>query len=134
ILRALGDHPAVFLDGEREGTRLDIRHGGVRLRVASAAADGSLAPHFELGGVTLLPGELAQSLRDDQHVVHLHRPEGAPAQVLLAQVGPQAAALTRALALPAGRIPRESHDALAARLETLQEEVDIDFPSPWTRT
>src|SRR6185295_17561866 len=30
--------------------------------------------------------------------------------------------------------PPESHDALAARLEPLQESMDIEFPSQWTRT
>jgi superfamily II DNA or RNA helicase len=60
-------------------------------------------------------------------------PWGAP-QVLLAQVSPQAAALVRALAAAPARFPPGAHDALAARLESLQETVDIDFPSQWTRT
>src|SRR5262249_41507811 len=48
ILRALCDPPAVFLDGERDGVRLDIRQGRVRLRFSTTAADGSLSPYFEL--------------------------------------------------------------------------------------
>ncbi|HEY0712410.1 MAG TPA: SNF2-related protein, partial [Polyangia bacterium] len=32
------------------------------------------------------------------------------------------------------RFPPEAHDALATRLEALQETVDIEFPSQWTRT
>lgn len=136
ILRALIDHPAVFLDGAREEARLDLRQGRLRLRfvTASAASDGAVTPHFELLGVTLLPGEVAQSLRDEHHVMHLHRLEGAPPQVLLAQVTPQAAAVVRALALAPAKFPPEAHDALAARLETLQEAVDIEFPSHWTRS
>ena len=40
----------------------------------------------------------------------------------------------QALALAPARFPPEAHDALAARLEALQETVDIEFPSQWTRT
>src|SRR6185369_1143887 len=46
----------------------------------------------------------------------------------------QAAAVVHSLALAPARFPPESHDALAARLESLQETVDIEFPSRWTRT
>jgi superfamily II DNA or RNA helicase len=133
ILRALIDHPAVFLDGAREEARLDLRQGRLRLRFVTAS-DGGVTPHFDLLGVTLLPGEVDQSLRDEHHVMHLHRPEGAPPQVLLAQVTPQAAAIVRALALAPAKFPPEAHDALAARLEALQETVDIEFPSHWTRS
>jgi superfamily II DNA or RNA helicase len=137
ILRALIDHPAVFLDGARGGPpiggRLDIRTGRLRLRFAGAA-DGGLAPRFELLGVTLLAPEVAQVLRDDRHLIHLHLPEGGGAQVLLAQVTAEAAALVRALAVAPARFPPEAHDALAVRLESLQETVDIEFPSQWTRT
>jgi superfamily II DNA or RNA helicase len=133
ILRALIDHPAVFLEGERDGARLDIRQGRLRLRFA-AAADGSLVAQFEILGLTLLAPEVAQALRDDSHLMHLHRPEGAPPQILLAQLSPQAAAVVQALALAPARFPPDAHDALATRLESLQETVDIEFPSQWTRT
>jgi superfamily II DNA or RNA helicase len=135
ILRALIDHPAVFLDGggAREETRLDLRQGRLRLKFATAA-DGGLTPHFDLLGLTLLPSEVDQGLRDEHHLMHVHRPDGAPAQVLLAQVTPQAAAVVRALALAPARFPPEAHDALAARLEALQETVDMEFPSRWTRS
>ncbi|HSZ81467.1 MAG TPA: DEAD/DEAH box helicase [Polyangia bacterium] len=133
ILRALIDHPAVFLEGTREEARLDLRQGRLRLRFVTAS-DGGLTPHFDLLGVTLLPGEVDQGLRDDHHVMHVHRPEGAGPQVLLAQVTPQAAAVVRALALTPAKFPPEAHDALAARLEALQETVDIEFPSRWTRS
>ena len=39
-----------------------------------------------------------------------------------------------ALALAPARFPPEAHDALATRLEALQETMDIEFPSQWTRT
>jgi superfamily II DNA or RNA helicase len=133
ILRALIDHPAVFLTGSRDEARLDIRQGRLRLKFATAA-DGGLTPHFDLLDLTLLPGELDEALRDDRHVMHLHRPDGAPPQVLLAQITPQAAAVVRALALAPARFPPEAHDALAARLEGLQETVDMEFPSRWTRS
>ena len=133
VLKALIDHPAVFLAGQRDGARLDIRQGRLRLRFVDAA-DASLSPRFDLLGAPLLPPEAGQALRDDQHVIYLHHPAGAPPQVLLAQVGPEAAALVRALAVAPARFPPEAHDALATRLEPLQETVDIELPSRWTRT
>jgi superfamily II DNA or RNA helicase len=133
ILRALIDHPAVFLAGPREEARVDLRQGRLRLKFATAA-DGGLTPHFDLLDQTLLPGETDQALRDDRHLMHVHRPDGAPPQVLLAQITPQAAAVVRALALAPARFPPEAHDALAARLEGLQETVDMEFPSRWTRS
>ena len=52
ILRALIDHPAVFLEGERDDTaRLDIRQGRLRLRFVRAPPTARLAPQFELLGV-----------------------------------------------------------------------------------
>ena len=54
--------------------------------------------------------------------------------MLLAELRPQAAALVQALAIAPARFPPEAHDALAARLEALQETIDIEFPSQWTRT
>jgi superfamily II DNA or RNA helicase len=134
VLRALVDHPAVHLEGERDGARLEIRHGRLRLRFV-AAPGGALAPQLELLGLALLPSEVVRSLRDDRHFVYLHRPsDGAAPQILLAQISAQAAAVVHALALAPARFPPESHDALAARLESLQESVDIEFPAPWTRT
>ncbi|HET6281711.1 MAG TPA: DEAD/DEAH box helicase [Polyangia bacterium] len=139
VLGALIDHPAVFLDrgggadGQVDGARLDIRQGRLLLRFVTAA-DGSLAPQFELLGVTMLPSEVAEALRDDRHVIFLFTPDQGAPQVLLAQIGPQAAAVVQALALAPARFPAESHDALAARLESLQQTVDIEFPSQWTRT
>jgi superfamily II DNA or RNA helicase len=134
VLRALIDHPAVFLQGEREETgRLDIRLGRLRLRFLTTPA-GGLDPRFELLGVTLLAPEVAASLRDERHLVHLHRPDAGAPQVLLAELHPRAAAVVHALALAPAQFPAESHDALAARLEELQETVDIEFPSRWTRT
>ena len=133
ILRALIDHPAVFLEGERDGARLDIRQGRLRLRFIDGPG-GSLAPQFDLLGLTLLPADVAGALRDARHLMFLHRPDHAGPQVLLAQLSPQAAAVVQALALAPGRFPPEAHDALAARLEALQETVDIEFPSQWTRT
>ncbi len=146
VLRALIDHPAVFFDGagsagRRGAERLDIRQGRLRLRFA-AARDGSLTPQLELGGVTLLPSDVAAVLRDDRHVVILHRRDeedaassepGAP-RVLLAEVSAEAAAVVRAFALAPVSFPPEAHDALAARLEPLQESVDVELPSHWTRT
>jgi superfamily II DNA or RNA helicase len=176
ILRALIDHPAVFFDMgtlggfpnpptdsvgpnptpslRRGAERLDIRQGRLRLRFASAP-DHSLSAQFELLGVTLLPDEVARALRDDRHLVYLHRPregegdggregdgvaggpgdEGdGPPRILLAEVSAPAAAVARALALAPARFPPEAHDALAARLEVLQESVDVELPSQWTRT
>ena len=152
ILRALIDHPAVFFEGgagaRAEAQRLDIRQGRLRLRFASAP-DHGLSAQFELLGVTLLPGEVARALRDDRHLVFLHRPEdgavagegdgdvgdgAGPPRILLAEVSAQAAAVARALALAPARFPPEAHDALAARLESLQETVDVELPSQWTRT
>ena len=144
VLRALIDHPAVFLDGagsagRRGAERLDIRQGRLRLRFAGGR-DGALTPQLELVGVTLLPPEVAAALRDDRHVVILHGRDdddvgdgGAP-RVLLAEVSPEAAAIVRALALAPVSFPPEAHDALAARLEPLQESVDIELPAQWTRT
>ena len=133
-LRALIDHPAVFLEGEREQSgRLDIRQGRLNLRFANAP-DGGLTPQFDLMGLTLLPAEMARALQSDGIVIHLHRPEEAAPQMLLAQVTPEASALISALALAPGRFPPEAHDALAGRLESLQESLDIEFPSQWTRT
>jgi superfamily II DNA or RNA helicase len=139
VLSALVDHPAVFFDdsgvigGRRASDRLDIRQGRLRLRFSSAP-DAQLVPQFELVGVTLLPAEVAESLRDDRHLVYLHRPEDGAPQVLLAQISAQAAALVRALALAPTRFPPEAHDALATRLESLQESIDVELPSQWTRT
>ncbi|HEY0708291.1 MAG TPA: DEAD/DEAH box helicase, partial [Polyangia bacterium] len=133
ILRALIDHPAVFLEGEAEGVRLDIRLGRLRLRFANAP-DGGVFPQFELMGKTMLASEVARALRDDAHLILIHKPEGAATQVLLAEVTAQAAAIVRALAIAPARFPPEAHDALATRLESLQETVDIEFPSQWTRT
>jgi superfamily II DNA or RNA helicase len=133
ILRSLIDHPAVFFEGEAEGIRLDIRLGRLRLRFANAP-DGGVLPQFELLGRTMLPPEVARALRDDSHLIFVHRPDGAPVQLLLAEVTAQAAAIVRALALAPARFPPEAHDALATRLESLQEAVDIEFPSQWTRT
>ena len=133
VLRALTDHPGVHLAGEREGTRLDIRHGRLHLGFANHP-DGSLAPQFQLLGLALSASEVAAALREDKFVIHLHRPIGAAPQVLLAEVEPQAAALVHALALAPARFPPEAHDALAARLEPLQELVDIALPSAWTQS
>ena len=141
VLRALIDHPAVFFDSgrdpeakpDRSGARLDIRAGRLQLRFVSGK-DAILAPQFELLGVTLLAADVAQGLRDDRHFIHLHRSESGGLQVLLAQLSPQAGAVVHALALAPARFPPEAHDALAARLEPLQEVMDIEFPSQWTRT
>ncbi len=133
VLRALIDHPAVFLEAGRPDQRLEIRLGRLGLRFATFP-DGSLQPQFELLGVTLLATEVARTLRDQRHLIHLHRPTAAAPQMLLAQVSPEAAAIVAALALAPGRFPPEAHDALAGRLESLQETLDIEFPSPWTRT
>jgi superfamily II DNA or RNA helicase len=144
VLRALIDHPAVFFDGpgsagRRGAERLDIRQGRLRLRFAGGR-DGALTPQLELVGATLLPPEVAAVLRDDRHVVILHGRDdddvgdgGAP-RVLLAEVSPEAAAVVRALALAPVSFPPEAHDALAARLEPLQESVDVELPAHWTRT
>jgi superfamily II DNA or RNA helicase len=131
ILRALIDHPAVFFEDQRQG-RLDIRQGRLRLRFASGA-HGALAAQFELLGVTLLAPEVDRALRDEQHLIYVHRPAGGT-QILLAQLSPQAAAVVRALSTAPAQFPPESHDALATRLEPLQESMDIEFPSQWTRT
>ena len=131
ILRALIDHPAVFFEDERHG-RLDIRQGRLRLRFTSGA-HGALAAQFELLGLTLLAPEVDVALRDERHLIHLHR-TGGGVQILLAQLTPQAAAVVRALATAPAQFPPEAHDALAARLEPLQESMDIEFPSQWTRT
>jgi hypothetical protein len=64
ILLAPIHHPAVFLDGAREEARLDLRQGRLRLRFVTAS-DGGVTPLFDLLGVTLLPGEVDQSLRDE---------------------------------------------------------------------
>ncbi len=145
VLRALIDHPAVFFDGpgsagRRGAERLDIRQGRLRLRFASTR-DGALSPQLELVGVTLLASEVAAALRDDRHVVILLRRdaddsdgEGGVPRVLLAEVSAEAAAVVRALALAPVSFPPEAHDALAARLEPLQESVDVELPSHWTRT
>jgi superfamily II DNA or RNA helicase len=134
VLRALIDHPAVLLAGQRDTTiRPDIRLGRLQLRFV-AAADVALAPRFDLLDVTLLPAVAAEALRGNQHLIYLHRPETGAPRILLAQVSPQAAAVVRALAAAPAQFPPESHDALAARLESLQESMDIEFPSQWTRT
>jgi hypothetical protein len=134
ILHALADHPAVFLAGDRDDTaRVDIRQGRLRLRFVRVG-DGALTPQFELLGVPLLPLEVNEALRDGRYLLHLHRPQAAPPQVLLAELRPEAAALVQALAIAPARFPPEAHDALAVRLEDLQETVDIEFPSEWTRT
>ena len=143
VLRALIDHPAVFFDGagsagRRGAERLDIRQGRLRLRFAGGR-DGALTPQLELVGLTLLPPEVAAVLRDDRHVVILHgrdddADDGGAPRVLLAEVSAEAAAVVRALALAPVSFPPEAHDALAARLEPLQESVDVELPSHWTRT
>ncbi|HEY4392962.1 MAG TPA: DEAD/DEAH box helicase [Polyangia bacterium] len=135
VLRALIDHPAVFLEGDRAGARVEIRQGRLRLRFVTVP-DGSLMPQFELLDRTLLAPEVAAALRDDRHLIHLHRPEIADGgkQLLLALLSPQAAAVVQALALAPARFPPDAHDALATRLESLQETVDIEFPSQWTRS
>jgi hypothetical protein len=134
ILHALADHPAVFLAGHRDDTaRVDIRQGRLRLRFVRAI-DGALAPQFDLLGVPLLPAEANEALRDGRYLLHLHRPQAAPPQVVLAELRPEAAALVQALAIAPARFPPEAHDALAVRLEDLQETIDIEFPSEWTRT
>ena len=136
VLRALIDHRAVLLEGERPGARLEIRQGRLRLRFVGQR-DGSLAPQFELLDRTLLAPEVAAALRDDRHVIHVRRAgdDGAEGtQFLLAQITPQAAAVVQALALAPARFPPDAHDALATRLESLQESVDIEFPSQWTRS
>ncbi|MES1210234.1 MAG: hypothetical protein ABUS79_30215, partial [Pseudomonadota bacterium] len=139
VLRALIDHPAVVLEDRgtagRRGAdvRPDIRQGRLRLRFASGP-DGGLAPRFDLLGHTFLPAEIGSALRGSGHVIHLYRPEGQAPQVLLAAVSEQAAAVVQALAAAPGRFPPDAHDALATRLESLQEAMDIEFPSQWTRT
>ncbi len=134
ILQALIDHPAVFLEGDRdESGRVDIRQGRLRLRFVRAA-DGALSPQFDLLGLPLLPADAREALRDDRYLVIVHRPQAAPAQILMAAVCPEAAALIQVLAVAPTRFPPEAHDALAGRLESLQRTVDIDFPSDWTRT
>jgi hypothetical protein len=134
ILRTLIDHPAVFLGGPREGSeRLDIRQGRLRLQFATTT-DGALAPSFDLLGIHLLADEVAAALRDGRHLVHLHRPEGSGPQILLAELSAEGAALVSALAAAPTSFPPEAHDALAQRLESLQEAMDIEFPSHWTRT
>ena len=85
---------------------------------------------------------MAAALRDDRHIILLHRSQGddgadddrARPRVLLAEVGAQGAVLVRALALAPVSFPPEAHDALAVRLEPLQETVDVELPSHWTRT
>jgi len=135
VLRALIDHPAVFLEGDRAGARVEIRQGRLRLRFVTAP-DGSLLPRFDLLDRTMLPSDVAAALVDDQHLIHVHRPEAVDGgrQVLLARLSPQAAALVQALAVAPAHFPLDAHDALAARLESLQETVDIEFPSQWTRS
>ena len=133
MLCALIDHPGVFIDGQRGVARPDIRQGRLRLRFMSAI-DGGLTPQFELLGHALLPSEIAPALHGDRHLIHVQSIEGQPSQVLLATLSPQAAAVVRALALAPGRFPVDAHDALATRLEALQETMDIEFPSRWTRS
>ena len=137
VLRALIDHPAVLLEGDRVGTRLDLRQGRLRLRFVGNR-DGSLTPQFELLDRMLLASDVAAALRDDRHVIYVRRADGADeatgSTILLAQITPQAAAVVQALALAPARFPPDAHDALAARLESLQEAVDIEFPSQWTRS
>jgi superfamily II DNA or RNA helicase len=145
VLRALIDHPAVTLAGQRDGDRLEIRHGRLRLRFADAGS-GALAPHFDLLGCALAPAQAALALRDDRHLIYVYRPDGTPEapearigaprrpQVLLSRLEPGAVALVRALASAPARFPAEAHDALATRLEALQETLDVEFPSQWTRT
>ncbi|MES1165098.1 MAG: hypothetical protein ABUR63_05030, partial [Verrucomicrobiota bacterium] len=134
ILQALIDHPAVFLEGDRdESGRIDIRQGRLRLRFVRAP-DGALVPVFDLLGLSLLPAEVQEAQRDSRYLITLHRPQAAPPQVLMAVMRPEAVALVDALAMAPARFPPESHDALAARLEDLQEALDIEFPSDWTGT
>ncbi len=145
VLRALIDHPAVTLAGQRDGDRLEIRHGRLRLRFADAGG-GALEPHFDLLGCALTASQAALALRDDRHLIHVYSPDGTPEapearigvprrpQVLLSRLEPQAVALVRALASAPARFPVEAHDALATRLEGLQETLDVEFPSQWTRT
>ncbi len=133
MLCALIDHPAVFLDGAAGDGRPDIRQARLRLRF-STAGDAALSPQFELAGHTLSPADVARALRDQTHLMHLQHVEGQVPRILLATLSPPAAAVVRALAVAPARFPVESHDALAGRLETLQESMDIEFPSAWTRT
>jgi superfamily II DNA or RNA helicase len=132
VLRALVDHPAVFFEDRRDG-RLDIRQGRLRLRFAGGP-DGSLSPRFELLGLSLLAPDVAAALHNDRHIIYLHRSERSAPQVFLAQISAEAAALVRALAAAPVPFPPEGHDALATRLEALQEQVDVEFPTEWTRT
>lgn len=135
VLQALADHPAVFLHDDSVGTgrTLAIRQGRLRLRFATAAG-GQVAPYFELGGSTLEPAAAAAALADDRHLLWLREETEGAAELLLALLDPRAATLIRAFALVPTSYPPEAHDALAARLEPLQEVLDIEFPSTWTRT
>ena len=112
----------------------------------SPTPGGSAGAHFDLIGCALTASQAALALRDDRHLIHVYRPDGTPEapearigvprrpQVLLSRLEPEAVALVRALASAPARFPAEAHDALATRLEALQETLDVEFPSQWTRT
>jgi len=133
VLTALIDHPAVVLDGPKGERRPDIRKGRLRLRFGTGR-EGSLTPQLELLGHLLGPSEVAAAATDGRHVILLREVERQPPQILLARISPEAASVVGALALAPGSFPSEAHDALATRLEGLQEAMDIEFPSQWTRT
>ena len=133
VLTSLIDHPAVILDGPKGERRPDIRQGRLRLRFG-AGREGSLSPQLELLGHLLPPSEVAAAGADGGHLILLREVERQPPQILLARISPEAGSVVNALALAPGSFPAEAHDALATRLEGLQEALDIEFPSQWTRT
>lgn len=132
ILCALIDHPAVYLEGEPGDGRPDLRQGRLRLRFV-AGSGGGLTPQFDLAGHSFSAAELAGSLREGR-LIRLHRSESGRAEILLAAPSPEATAIIQALAVAPGSFPLDAHDALATRLESLQQAMDIEFPSQWTRT
>jgi superfamily II DNA or RNA helicase len=161
ILRALVDHPGLLIEGAvasdggprgeaseslgedrpftisatsragQEG-RPDIRLGRLRLRFVSSA-DGSLSPLFSLLDQAWSPPDVRPLIREGAYIIHVRRPAHAAPQVYLAEVEADTLAVIEALAV-APRFPPEAHDALARRLEVLQEKVEIEFPSSWTKT
>jgi len=133
VLTALIDHPAVVLEGPKGDRRPDIRQGRLRLRFG-AGREGSLTPQLELVGHLLPPAEVAAAGADGRHLILLREGDRQAPQILLARLSPEASSLVGALALAPGSFPAEAHDALATRLEGLQEALDIEFPSQWTRT
>jgi len=155
-LLALQDHPRVFWEGSTT-QRLSIRQGHLRLRFEhldgkSAEAGTSLRTFFQLLDVRLTPTALARALTPGDQVILLERetyqssgvrelaedagdPDGrGPVQeILLSKLTKAASTLVRALAEAPADFPPESHDALLTRLQTLQAELDIEFPAEWTR-